>query len=247
MANIYNSLQQKQRHVPLLTLGYPQNPEMAMFFTDLTELNGTAVDFTTFKPKKILQKIETNQNGDEVQWQQDDVRMQPFTLTAYSSATSMTVSTTDAARLKEGVILTFADTVDPTLTVSQRISAVNTGTGVITFDAPGLVNVNLAASPVGKKLTFLSFAKQERIADFYTVGRSELVDKSNYVQLFETEIDSQLFDENKDYFRFESNEEKTKSVFADRSRLALNSILRSFFEGTKKKSAGSSSTVRQAG
>jgi hypothetical protein len=143
--------------------------------------------------------------------------------------------------------LSFADTLDPTLTVSQRISAVNNATGVLTFDAPWLVNPNLAAAPVGQKLTYLTFAKQERIPDFFTTNRSDTITQSNYVQLAETEIDSQLFEENKDYFRFETNEQKTQSIFADRSRLMMNSVLRTFFEGTKKKSAGSQTTVRQAG
>lgn len=229
--NTTNKVNGKGLH--LVRYGYAEAPEVALLIYDLYQLNGENLDFKNLKLKGVAAEVSTSETGDSIKWVEEDVKEKYLTVTAKTSATSITV---DANNVIVGETLYNQATGETALVVGVAGQ-------VLTLESPGFAGEGLND---GNKLTRISFAKKYGVNHGHRVQRNELAEFENYVQFTEELIDSDMIENNKNYL-FTSNEERVKKIYSDASRKIIKGIVSSYYIGKKFKTQTSGAWQYSAG
>ena len=87
MATLKDTLSKVKAHIHLVRAGYTEAPEGGLFLYNIEDLNSTTFDFKSAKPKSITRDVKTSETGDEIEWNELDIKRPLITVATKTSAT----------------------------------------------------------------------------------------------------------------------------------------------------------------
>lgn len=192
--------------------------EPSLLLYDMYNLNNEKLDFRGQSMKRVSYKTSMLEDGQKVQWREEDLKEANVTLTTVNSATEFVV---DASDMQVGESL-YNQTTGTTVLIINVVGS------TITLEAPGDT-----AATAGDILVRISFAKEYGVDSSFAAKRNDLVPYFNYIQYIESSFESNSVNNNKTRLFIETAEDYLARQFTDSSRKIVKTMAQSFYFGIR--------------